>query len=103
MTTTKAKKPKFQVVGDMFVAQSTEGEIKIRLAFKTKLLRAIRDSGDEIDQVFALLDGIGDKKTQAQLDELDIFDTTEIVREYFEAFTERQNARLGEASSSPAS
>jgi hypothetical protein len=100
MATTKAQKPKYQVVDDVFVAQSEQGEIKIRLSFKTKLLRSIRDSGDEVDQIFALLDGLGDKKTSAQLDELDIFDTIDLVQEYFKAFSDRQNAR---ASGSPVS
>lgn len=103
MATTKAQKPKYQVVDDTFVAQTSEGEVKIRLAFKTKLLRAVRDSGDEVDQVFSLLDGIGDKKTSAQIDELDIFDTMDLVTEFFKAFEAKQNARLGEASASSAS
>lgn len=103
MTTTKAQKPKYQVVDDTFVAQSDQGEIRIRLGFKTKLLRQIRETGDEMDQLFALLDGIGDAKTSGQLDELDIFDTTDIVTEYFAAFEAKQNARLGEASASSAS
>lgn len=111
MTTTRsttrkavAEKPKYQTVGDYFVAQSDEGEIKIRLGFKTKLLRAIRDSGDAIDQLFALLDGIGDKKTAEQLDELDYLETTEIVNQFFQAFAAKQEAgSLGESGSSSAS
>jgi hypothetical protein len=104
MAGTKAQKPKYQVVDDVFIAQTDQGEVKIRLGFKTKLLRSIRNTdGDEIDQIFALLDGIGDKKTSAQIDELDIFDTTDLVSEFFKAFEEKQNARLGEASASSAS
>lgn len=98
------EKPKYAVVGDTFIAQTEEGEVKIRLRFKTKLLRAIRDNGDSIDQLFALLDGIGDTKTIAQLDELDIFDTTAIVDEFFKAFTAKQEATsLGESEGSSTS
>ena len=100
-----ASKPKTMVVGNTFIAQTSDetvGEIRIRLGFKTKLLRAIRDTGDEIDQVFALLDGIGDKKTADQLDELDIFETTEIVTAFFQAFGQKQDARVGESGRSSA-
>lgn len=103
MATTKVQKPKYQVVDDVFVAQSEQGEIKIRLRFKFKVLRAVRSLPDETDQFLGLLDGIGDKKTLAQLDELDIFEVAELVQEYFTAFQALQNARLGEASSSPTS
>jgi hypothetical protein len=95
-------RPKTMVVGNTFIAQTTDqGEVKVRLIFKTKLIRAIRDKGDELDQFIALLDGIGDKKTIEQLDELDIFETTEIVSKFFTAFARRQEiASLGEASGS---
>lgn len=99
----KPAKPKYQVVGDVFVAQTDQGEVRLPLRFKTKLLRSIRDTGDDIDQVFALLDCIGDSRTVAQLDEMDVFDMTELVTEFFKEFGERQKARLGEASASSAS
>lgn len=90
-------KPKYQVVGDTFIAQSEEGEIRVRLRFKTKLIRAIRNAGDELDQFIALLDGIGDKRALEQIDELDIFDTQLLVTEFFKAFEQRQAATVGEA------
>lgn len=95
-----AKKPKHMVVGETYYTQTADGELRIPLRFKTKLLRAIRDSGDEIDQLFALLGGLGDKATTEALDELDIFETTEIAEKYFQAWQEKNEARLGEASRS---
>ncbi|GAA3947850.1 hypothetical protein [Microbacterium soli] len=92
-----ARKPKHMVVGDTFYTQTPDGELRIPLRFKTKLLRVIRDLPDEIDQLFALLDGLGDKATSEALDELDIFDTTEVAEKYFQAWQEKNEARLGEA------
>ena len=91
-----ASKPRFFVAGSTFFAQTDEGELRIPLRFKTKLLRQIRDLPDEIDQVFALLDGIGDKATAEKLDELDVLDTTETAAAYFQAWQEKNEARLGE-------
>jgi hypothetical protein len=99
---TAPEKPKFQVVGDTFIAQTTDqGELAIRLNFKFKLLRRVRDSGgDEIDQFFNLLDGIGDQETLDKLDELDAIEATELIGAYFREFGERQQASLGESSRS---
>jgi hypothetical protein len=98
--TTAASKPKFQVVEDTFIAQSSEGEIKIPMRFKTKLFRKLRELPDEIDQVFALLDGLGDPHTAEQLDELDLFEMTELVEAFFAEFEKKNEAKLGEASRS---
>lgn len=92
-----AKKPKYFVAGDRFYAQTDDGELQVPLRFKTKLVRAIRDLDDELDQLFALLEGLGDKDTAAALDELDIFETTEIAEKYFQAWQEKNEARLGES------
>jgi len=101
------EKPRFQVVGDTFVAQtSDQGELSIRLRFKFKLLRQLRATGDtgadQIDQIFTLLDGINDQETAAKLDELDTFEAIELVVAYFNEFNKRQQASLGESSSSSA-
>lgn len=96
----KATKPQFIVIDGVFIAQSSEGEIKIPLKFKTKLFRKITAIDDEIEQVFALLDGIGDQKTSEQLDELDIFEMQEVVKEFFEKFKEKSEASLGESAGS---
>lgn len=91
-------KPRFLVAGTTFFAQTEEGELAIPLRFKTKLIRSIRDiPGDEIDQMFALLDGLGDRHTADALDELDVFETMEIVGAFFRAWQEKQQASVGEA------
>lgn len=100
--TVAAAKPKFIVVDGVFIAQSSEGEIKIPLKFKTKLFRQIATIDNEIEQVFALLDGIGDQKASDQLDELDIFEMQEVVKEFFAKFQEKSEASLGESERSSA-
>lgn len=91
-------KPEHFVAGDTFFAQTSDGELSIPLRFKTKLIRQIREvDGDELDQMFALLDGIGDKATANALDELDIFETTRHVQAFFRAWQERNQASVGEA------
>lgn len=97
-TVPKAKKPPYFVAGDHFFAQSEEGEIKIPLRFKTKLIRTITRGGDtdEAEQLFMLVEGLGDKATSEKLDELDFLDTTEIALRFFQAWEEKNEARLGE-------
>lgn len=91
-------KPEFFVAGTTFYAQTENGELAIPLRFKTKLIRELRDvEGDELDQMFTLLDRLNDQATADALDELDIFDTTRIVRSFFQAWQEKQQATVGEA------
>lgn len=100
--TPKAPRP-WYVLDNHFVFPGTEqGDIKIRLQFKFKLLRAIRAKDvEEVDQLIMLLDGIGDTKTLAQLDELDALeDIPKIVDGFFTAFQEKNEASVGEASRS---
>lgn len=98
-----ASKPQYQVVDGLFIAQTSEGEVKIRLSFKTKLLRALRrdPDRDEIDQFFGLLEGIGDQKTIAQLDELDfIEEALPLIQGFFDEFAKAQGTTLGESTGS---
>lgn len=98
----KSNKPPYMVVENNFIAQTSQGELKIPLAFKTKILRQLRASEaiDEVDQVFILLDGLGDKKTAEQLDELDVFETITFATTFFQAWEEKNKASMGEASRS---
>jgi hypothetical protein len=93
-----APKPgKYRVEDETFIADTADGELRIPLRFKTKLMRVIRDLDGELDQVFALLDGIGDTETAEALDELDIFESLDLVTEYFAAWEAKHQATVGEA------
>lgn len=102
MPTKAAEKPRFVTVGDTFIAQTTDqGELQVRLRFKFKVLRSVRNAGgDELDQFFNLLDGIGDQETLDKIDELDAIEATEIIGAYFQEFAKKQQAALGESSRS---
>lgn len=96
-------RPNYQVVDDVFVFLDKEqGEVRIPLRFKMKLLRQINqlEDQDDIDQLFALLDGLGDTRSIEQIDEMDVFDAMELVEAYFGEFEKKNEARLGESSRS---
>lgn len=92
------EKPRYMVVGSKFIAQSEQGEIHLPMSFKTRLFRLMPDNLELIGQVFYL--NADNQKVLEQLDELDIEDSREIARKYFQAYQERQQARLGESARS---
>lgn len=99
-----AGKPRFMTVGQHFYAQTDEGELRIRLAFKTKFIRKMRDSDkDELEQLFEILEMSGEANIIEKIDELDIFDTVDLVQAFFAAFEKKQKLRLGELSRSSSS
>lgn len=91
--------PEFRVVeNNLHVVTTTEGEIVLPLKVKTKVFRKIaEDDGDEMKQLFSLLDQLGDDRTPEILDELDIFETQAIVKRFFDEFTQKAQASLGES------
>lgn len=94
---TPSKKPTYMVVGDTFVAQTTDGELQVPLRFKTRLFRKIlKSEADEVEMFFDLLEGIGDEDTLAALDELDIFESAPLAAAYFRGWKARQKATPGE-------
>ena len=94
--TVPRKTPKFMVVGDTFTAQTDEGDLQIGLKIPTKLVPQLEDL-PMLEQVKIILQSRGDEDTLARLDELDIIDTREVARKYFQAFGEKEQARLGES------
>lgn len=97
--TPSGTEPEFRVVeNNLHVITTTEGEIVLPLKVKTKVFRKIaEDEGDEMKQLFGLLDELGDEQTPAILDELDIFETQSIVARFFEEFTAKAQASVGES------
>ena len=98
-----SNRPQFQVIGKSFVWYSAEqGEIRITLSFKMKLLRQLHEfeTWSEIQQLFYLLDGVGDEKSKEQIDELDTDEGMQLVEAYFAEFERLQGARRAESSRS---
>lgn len=69
------------------------GEIKLPLKAKTKIFKKLREL-EEFDALFYLLEKIGDKKTIAQIDELDVVETAQVITRWGEEFENRINAAL---------
>lgn len=91
-------KPPYMVVGDTFIAQTADGELKVPLRFKTKLFRKlVKHTGDEVEMFMDLLEGLGNQDTVDALDELDIFESAQVAGAYFKGWRARQQASVGEA------
>jgi hypothetical protein len=96
--TETATKPEFIVIDGKLVCQTNEGELKLPLQLKTKIIRAMRDSGlDQIAQFVLMLDSLGDQATLDKIDELDFLDTVKIVTRFFEEYTKLQESAMGES------
>ena len=70
-------------------------EVAISLRCKTKVFRELENLND-LGAFFRFLDAIGDEKTAAQVDELDILDTTTLVEEWGDALAERVSRAIGQ-------
>lgn len=93
----RGKTPPYMVIGDEFVAQSTQGEFRVSLRIPVRTVREMEDHSDD-EQLKMLLQSRGDEDALNRLEELDdILDYREIVRKFWQAFAERQLARLGES------
>ena len=96
----KAKKPKYFVAGTTFYAQMDDGwelAAPIKLSTRTvRQLRAIGDDADELDQLVKLFELLGDEQVVERLLDADFIDATEAALRYFQAWEEKNEARLGE-------
>ena len=88
--------PRFMVVGGALVAQSDEGEFVISLKVPTKVVPLMEDLSP-LEQIKVLLQSRGAEEDIERLGELDIIDSREIARKFFQAFGEKEEARLGES------
>lgn len=100
-TIEKAPEPEFPqfrlVEKNLHVLTSTQGELVLPLQVKTKVFRRISEIDDEMTQLFAILDDLGDEDTPRKLDELDIFETQQIVGRFFDEFAKKAQATVGES------
>jgi hypothetical protein len=92
---------RFYVLGTDLVCQTEEGELELSLKIKTKLQVELEDKTPR-EQLYIVLRSQGRDEQVELIEELDLIDSREIVRKYWQAFGERNEARLGESlSSSP--
>lgn len=95
-----AKKPKYFVAGTTFYAQMDDGwELAAPVKLSTRTVKKLRDTDtnmDELDQLVMLFQLLGDETVVEQLLDADFIDATEAALKYFQAWEEKNEARLGE-------
>lgn len=94
-------KPKYFVAGSTFFAQMEDGwELAVPIKLSTKMVRSLRDFGnessDELDQLLELFRMLGNESVVERLEENDFLDSMEAAMKYFQAWEEKNEARLGE-------
>jgi len=92
-------RPPFMVVDDVFYAQTDQGEMQVSLRIPRKTVPELEDL-PALDQVEILLRSRGEEQGLELIGELDIIDARLLARKFFQAFGEKQEARLGESSGS---
>jgi hypothetical protein len=99
MTATKtaiaATTPKFMVRDEVFIANTTEGEVRIPLRFKGKILRKLAQLG-ELPGLYYLIDNACSEETQARLDDVDNIELAEVTAAFFKEFNKSMQATPGE-------
>lgn len=95
-------KPRFMVVGGRtFVAQVEGDEFRIDMRLPTELVETFE--GDLFNQFRQLCAYREDAELPKRIAKLDFIDSDEMVGEFFRAYAEKQQARLGESSGSSVS
>lgn len=96
--------PRHQVVDEVFVwiGDGSAEQIRVPLRLKTGTLRMLvrlgkEEGADELDQLFALLDSLGDTHTQELIDDMWLEDTMDLVAAYFGEFEKKHQATPGES------
>ena len=97
-------KPKYFVAGTTFFAQMEDGwelAAPIKLSVRTlKKIQSATDEADELDQLIMLFTLLGDEETVEKLQDNDFVDAMETALKYFQAWEEKNEARLGKLSRS---
>lgn len=97
-----AKKPKYFVAGNTFYAQMEDGwELVAPIKLSGRTVRKLRDATeekglDEFDQLIMLFELLGDAEIVEKLLDNDFVDSTDTALKYFQAWEEKNEARLGE-------
>lgn len=90
----RQNQPKFQEVGNEFFAQTEAGEIRIPLRVTMRTILEMQDQS-EIQQLVTLLEKAGDRHTADLILDLDITESSALVKAYFEVI-EKRIAAAGE-------
>lgn len=92
---------RFYVHGTDLICQTEDGPLELSLRIKTRLQAELEDKPPR-EQLYIVLRSHGRDDQVEAIEDLDLIDSREIVRKYWQAFGGRNDARLGESlSSSP--
>jgi len=89
--------PQFYMLGSDLIAQTDEGEIVMSLKIKTSNAEKFDAIPTNRKRLEAILKANGQEKVLKVLAELDILDTGTIVDKWYQAWDQRNAARLGES------
>jgi len=92
-----ANPPKFYILGSDLVAQTDEGQLTLSLRIKSKNADKFDNIEGRRKRLDAILEANNQKAVSKTLDELDVIDTGEIVQKWYQAWDQRNEARLGES------
>jgi hypothetical protein len=102
--TLPANPPRFYVYQDALHATTGADEkYVIPLAIKARFIPEVEDLPTSREQLQALATLRGDADLPEALDEMDAIDARELARKFFQAFHEKEEARLGESYGSSSS
>lgn len=97
-------KPRFLVVEANLHTQLSDGtEVLLRLDPPAKVFRTVmKDQGDQedLDQLFAMLELLGQQDVVEKLEDLGILELTGIVTRFFNEFQKKLRVEMGESSRS---
>lgn len=97
-------KPRFLIVESNLHTQLSDGsEVRLRLDPPAKVFRTVmKDQGDQedLDQLFAMLELLGQTDVVEKLEDLGILELTGIVTRFFNEFQKKLRVEMGESSRS---
>ena len=94
------KKPKYFVAGNTFFAQMEDGwelQAPVKLSVRNvKKIQSLDPDADELDQLVRLFELLGNTEVVDKLMDADFLDSMQTAMAYFQAWEEKNEARLGE-------
>ncbi|MDZ4045177.1 MAG: hypothetical protein U1E32_05290 [Rhodoglobus sp.] len=103
------EKPRYYVINDVLVGQTKDGEIRLPLHVPFRLIGLIEDLSPR-EQLYIVLRDRGEpnwfrrmigwrkgKRLVQAIENLDAVDSWEVVRKFWQAFGEKEQARVGES------
>lgn len=95
-----ADPPRFAVVDNILICQTDGEPIRLELRVPMRLLPELEVLPTYWEELERVLQHLGAEETLERLAEMDTIDAREIARKFSQAYSEKEQARLGESFSS---